>query len=158
MGTSVQADQKSFFYLMESLGPKDRLYVEARARGSMPVVAARLAGFSDPDAKSEDLEKNPMVRTAIEYAIRTAIHELRLTRSDVINGLLDAVRAAQSSGDLTMAWREIGKLIGAYAPQKIEHSGEIKITKEQINALPDEELAKMAALPGEFVELQDEEG
>lgn len=158
MATSVLADQKSLHYLLESIGPKGRLYVEARCRGSVPVVAARMAGFSDPDAKAEELERSDMVRTAIEYAIRAQLHELRITRNDVINGFLDAVRLAESSFEVTAAWREIGKVIGAYAPQKVEISGSVALAKEKLEKLPDEELAKLAAIDAEFVVLEGEKG
>ena len=33
---------------------------------------------------------------------------------------MDAVESAATSTELTMAWREIGKVIGAYAPERTE--------------------------------------
>lgn len=153
--TSILADTKSLHFLLGTLGPQQQMYVEARVRGSMPVAAARISGCKDADASAADFEKNSAVRSTIEYALRVAAHEVQLTKKDVVNGMLDAVRIAQTATELVMAWREIGKLVDAYAPLKVEHTH--TLTKEQVAKLSDEELAKAAALDGEFVRLEEDD-
>ena len=79
---------------------------------------------------------------------------------------MDAVRCAENSADLVQAWREIGRIIGAYehakkieidVRQKIEHITTIK----QLENMSDKQLAELAEvegfiLEGEFVEVQDD--
>lgn len=158
MNTPAVAAQKSLRYLLESLNPKERLYVEARANGSVPVAAARIAGYADPDEEAGRLEKNQMVRQALEYSLRVMAHEQVFTRRDVINGILDAIHVAATAGEKITGYKEIAKIEGHYAPTKVKVEGEIKHTKEAVEKLSDEELAQMAAIDVEFVRLEDEGG
>jgi hypothetical protein len=67
----------------------------------------------------DSLEKNPKVRAAMRWAIKESGQRAEeLTKNDVMTGLLDAVDAAATASELVMAWRELGKLIGAYEPEK----------------------------------------
>ena len=36
----------------------------------------------------------------------------------MLTGMMDAVSAAATAAELVMAWREIGKLLGAYEPER----------------------------------------
>lgn len=155
MSTGILSDTKAHHYLVSGLEPKQRIYVDARAQGTPPVASARIAGFADPEAKAMVLEQDLTIRSAIEYTVRIASHKLQLTKNDVINGMLDAVRLASTAAEVTGAWREIGKLIGAYEPVRVETNVNVTITREKIAQLSDEELAKMAAIDGEFVVLED---
>ena len=147
----------SLQHLLESLNPKERLYVQARAQGSVPAAAARVAGYVDPDTKAGELEQNTMVRTAIEYVLRVQAHEQVFTKRDVVNGIHDAIHVAGTAGEKISGWKEIGKIEGHYAPTKVKVEGEIRHTKEAVQKLSDEELAQMAAIEGEFVRLDDSE-
>jgi len=72
--------------------------------------------------------------------------------------MLDAVEAAATASELVLAWRELGKLIGAYEPEK-------KIlevhdySREELKTLTDKELAQLAgdrykdAIDAEFEEI-----
>jgi hypothetical protein len=151
------ADQRSYDYLIASLNPKERLYVAARAQGATPVQAAVNAGYAEPGKSADRNEQNLTVRTALEYSLKLAARQARVTRDDVIAGFMDAVRMAGSSAELTQAWREIGKMIGAYEPQRIKVDHTHTITMEQIAALNDDELAELAAIDAEFVALDSEQ-
>jgi hypothetical protein len=118
-------------------------FVEARMQGLAPPAAARAAGAKYQEGASV-LEKNPKVRAAIRYLIRESTLNVReLTKSDVMTGMLDAVEAAATSAELVMAWRELGKLIGAYEPEK-------KIleihdyTGDELKELSDKDLLRLA--------------
>lgn len=150
------ADQRSYDYLLGSLNPKERLYVAARAQGATPVQAAINAGYAEPTKSADRNEQNLTVRTAVEYSLKLAARQAQVTRDDVIAGFMDAVRMASSSAELTQAWREIGKMIGAYEPQRIKVDHTHTITMEQIAALNDNELAELAAIDAEFVALDSE--
>ena len=131
----------------EILSSKELLYVESRMAGSPPVVAARMAGYEDPDAKAPDLESDARIRQALEELIRFQTAERKLTRDDVLSGFLDATRMAQTATELTGAWREIGRVIGAYEPQKLDVNVN---SMDRLKESSDEELLELAALEGEY--------
>ena len=66
-----------------------------------------------------------------------------MSKSDVMTGMLDAVEAAATASELVLAWRELGKLIGAYEPEK-------KIleihdyTRDELRAMNDEDLLRLS--------------
>ncbi len=153
--SKILSDMRSYEYLLKGLGNgKKRKYVELRTKGALPLPAARQAGFPDPLKAAERMEKDLEVRTAIEYGVRVSAHEARVTRDDVIAGLKDAVAMATTASEMVQAWREIGKLIGAYEPTRIELSGQID--HNTVTELPDEKLLELAAIDGEFLVLDDE--
>lgn len=137
---------------------KQKNFVEARMQGLTVLAASKAAGLSSHQAGYQ-LEKNPKVRAAIRYLIKESTKSVdQLTKSDVLSGMMDAVEAAATASELVMAWREIGKLLGAYEPEK--KILEIRdYSKEELKELPDTELAKLAggrmadAIEGEFREL-----
>lgn len=91
-------------------------YVEARLQGLNMAASARAAGSTQPTSQ---LEHSPKVRAAIRYLIKESTRNVEeLTKSDVLTGMMDAVEAAATASELIMAWREIGKLLGAYEPER----------------------------------------
>jgi hypothetical protein len=134
-----------------------RRYVEARLQGLGCLASARAAGIAERDYAK--YEKHPKVRAAMKYCVQQASSKAEeLSKSDVMTGMLDAVEAAATASELVLAWRELGKLIGAYEPEK-------KIlevhdyTRDELRSLTDEELVQLAgkkyadAIDGEFTEL-----
>ena len=133
-----------------------RRYVEARMQGLAPAAARRAAG-----AKDTNLETSPKVRAAIKYLVNESTKRAEdLTKSDVMTGMLEAVEAAATSTELVNAWRELGKLIGAYEPErKVLEIHDY--TKEELKTMSDEELVRLSgskyedAIDGEFYEVED---
>lgn len=131
-----------------------RRYVEARLQGLSITAAGRAAGASSNSATSA-LEHSPKVRKAIKYLIKDSTRNVEeLSKSDVMTGMLDAVEAAATASELVLAWRELGKLIGAYEPEK-------KIleihdyTKDELRAMKDEDLLRLSG--GKFADAIDAE-
>lgn len=141
---------------------QQKRYVEARLQGLNKSAAARAAG-SEGDAyrNGTQMEKSPRVRAAIRYLIKeSTLNVKELTKSDVLTGMMDAVEAAATAGELVMAWREIGKLLGAYEPErKILEIHDY--SQDELKQLPDKDLLNMAGgklqdvVDGEFYELED---
>jgi len=119
-------------------------YVEARLQGLNKTGAARAAGSDTPGRTSQMLEKSPKVRAAIRYLIKeSTLNVKELTKSDVLTGMMDAVEAAATAGELVMAWREIGKLLGAYEPErKILEIHDY--SQEELKSLSDKDLLNLA--------------
>jgi hypothetical protein len=143
------ADIASFQFLTEPLDARTKMYIEARARGSTPVAAARVAGFKDPDASSFDLERDLNIRAAIESLVRIQSRNLEIGRKDIVDGLMDAVRAASCSAELTHAWIAIARVTGALEPEsRTEH--DVSEQRARIAELTDEELARKASVEGDY--------
>lgn len=143
----VLYDQKALHLALETLSAKEKVYVDLRLQGALPNAAARAAGLEPASERAEKLERDPRILAAMEYTVKVQAHRVRLTRDDVVAGLLEATRMAATATELVAAWREIGKIIGAYEPLKIDISTG---SRTQLEALPDEELARLAAIEGEF--------
>jgi hypothetical protein len=119
-----------------------------------PTQATKAAGV--PPGHATGLEKSPTVQLAMKEINEKAMAEMTLGRKDVINGFLDAVRAASSSTELVQAWREIGKIIGAYEPQKIAVTHEM-LMPEQLRVMSDKQLMIAAGMEGKVFEGEFEE-
>jgi len=60
---------------------------------------------------------------------------------------MDAVAAAGSSTELTAAWREIGKMLGHYAPELHEHRVSVEnMTLNKLETMSDRDLAELAEM------------
>lgn len=153
---------------LAKLSAKQRLYLENRLQGMPVKTAAAAAGYmSDSSRVYKDLEEHPRIKRLMLDATKVAFQKITVTRADVIQGFMDAVNAAQSSTELVMAWREIGKVIGAYEPE-VKVVKHIDITAEKVRSMKDEDLLKLAdmesfmlpdmeadIIEGEFAEIDD---
>lgn len=139
--------QRSKSAALSTLSEAEQTYVEARINGSAPVVAARIAGMDPPDERAMALERDERVKQAVAAAVKVATLEKTLTREDVLAGLMDAVNMAATATEMVAAWREVGKVIGAYEPQKIDMT---ITTRQQMEQMDDDDLLRAAAIEGEF--------
>jgi hypothetical protein len=136
-----------------------RLYVEARATGMTQKASCRAAGVDD--SHSANYENHPRIKRILQGTAKFALRKIAVSREDVLEGFMDAVYASQTSTELVAAWREIGRLVGAYEPEQVTHT-HIHKTQEQMEQMSDEELLKLAdhdgfTLDGEYtVDIPDE--
>ena len=126
-----------------------RKYVAFRAEGMAPMAAAKAAGIVDPNgtAHGPRYEQHPGIKAALAAANKTAMRKLSITRETVLEGFMDAVRGSSTSTELVMAWREIGKMIGAYEPQQVKISHEL-LLPDKLRVMTDAQLAQVAGLQG----------
>jgi len=137
-----------------------RRFVEARLQGLTVGAAGKAAGCKCQQHSSQ-VERSPKVRKAIKFLIKDSTRNVEeLSKSDVMTGMLDAVEAAATASELVLAWRELGKLIGAYEPEK-------KIleihdyTRDELKQMSDEDLLRLSgskysdAIDGEFEEIKE---
>lgn len=133
---------------LDALSENQRTYVELRVQGKSPEEAYRALGLYDKKSIQVDrYEDHPKIRLAIAEINRKAVKDLAITRNDVLEGLMDAVRASATSAELTAAWREIGRIIGAYEPIKVAVEHDV-YTPESLRELTDAQLAQVASLQG----------
>ena len=137
-GISVQADWEKAF---SKLSTKQRVYVDARLSGLVPYASAKVAGYSDPESHSYKLDKTPVVRDALDAASKVARTKIDMNRDDVIQGLMDSLDACANATEMTNVWKEIGKIIGAYQPVKIEITHDIgEVTANQLARMSNKDL------------------
>lgn len=132
-----------FHTAFSKLTDKQRLYVENRLLGLNQTASARAAGYAEGSCTSigHQLEKNPVIKNVLILASKQALQKMSIGREDVLKGLMDAVDTASTATELVAAWREIGKLIGAYEPEKVEHTHKLEdISREKLAMMSDAEL------------------
>lgn len=129
-----------------ALSLNQKRYVEARLQGLPKYAAARAAGMAESSVPGavRSWEKSPLVRAAIRYLIKESTKSVEeLTKNDVLQGMMDAVDSAATASELVMAWREVGKLLGSYEPErKILEIHDY--TSDELRELSDRDLLKLA--------------
>lgn len=137
----------------QGLDDRDRIYVESRLRGMSQVAAAAAAGLAPASAKK--FEQRPHIKDALEHGRQISAVETGITRLRISDMLMDAYRSATSAAEMVMAARELGRLHGLYAPQKVEldHTHKLAQVKseEDIRRLPTAELLKLVNARGQDV-------
>lgn len=156
MTYAVHEARSTLSSALSAMTQKQRLYTEARIAGQRPIAAARAAGISHPDTNAYNYEKHPAIRSAIESSNRITAHRLELQRDDIIEGFMDAVRNAATATELVAAWREIGKLTGAYEPLKVEVEHRVQdMTLNKLQQMSEKQLAELAGMREYAVEADD---
>lgn len=125
---------------MGQLTVPQRTYVQARCAGNNIKTSANLAGCGE--RYGYELERNPKIVAVMRAINKQAFKSLALTREDVLAGFMDAVNSAASSTELTAAWREIGRVIGAYEPEVVVVKTDP--TPEQLRMMSERELVQLA--------------
>lgn len=159
---SEDADTDEMLRLWKRMNSTQRQYVTARVEGKNIKSAASQVEYTDNATKKQrkgirvdsayDLEKHPLVSRYLYLSARAAVRRTLVTRTDVIEGLLDAVESAGSSTELVQAWRELGKIVGAYEPAKVEVTMKVEeLDRGVLTRLPTKQLLEMAAQNGQYV-------
>lgn len=125
---------------------KKDVFVEARSRGMSRRDAAEAAGIAGDGSSTDQLDSVQQELAAIREAM--ALNS-GVTRDEIVAGFLDAAAMARTMSDpmgMIAAWRELGKLLGHYAPEvrKIEkkiNKGDLLHAMDQLS---DEELLRLA--------------
>lgn len=134
------------------LSARQEKFVEHYAVCGNAAEAARLAGYSPKTARvigPECLSK-PAVKTALAARQRVFREELRVTKDDVIAGLLSAIQLAREQHNpaaMIGGLVQIAKMCGLYEPQvsRVEISGEAKRLETKFATMSDEELLAIVA-------------
>ena len=90
-----------------------------------------------------NLRKHPIVHRYLTTGRAYLSRATGITKDTVLEGMLDAVDAAETSQDLTRAWSEIGKIVGAYK-QEVEVSVKFEdVTEQKVGGMSDAELIRL---------------
>lgn len=124
------------------------------AAGESPNTAALKAGYAESGATTVawKLRQDPAVLRIYNEEKRKYEEAAQITRKEVIDGLLDAANLAKLAGEpssLVAAWREVGKILGYYAPVesrlKISVTGNVLV--DRLKNLSDAELLALSEAP-----------
>lgn len=125
-----------------------RKFAELRAKGIDRQQSAVMAGYSDAENMGRQVEQGQDVQQELARLRAETAKNIKVTKEDVAAGFKAAADMAQTMADPTgmvAAWRELGKLLGYYAPEvkKLEK----RINKHDLLAamdqLSDEELLQL---------------
>jgi hypothetical protein len=133
-----------------ALSPKQAKFVAeylVDGNGSRAALAAGY-GESGRSVAAVRLLGNASVRAAIEARQGVDSQRLGLARQDVIQGLLEAVQMArerQEPAAMISAWRELGRLMGHYAPDRrqVEVTAVADVEIGRLERLSDAELVRL---------------
>ena len=145
-GDSMEAVEAERFHThYRKLTQMQRSYVDNRLQGLNPQAAAKAAGYASEATQGYQLERNPTIKSVLTMASQQVLRRMTLTRADVLAGLQDAVNTAATATELVAAWREIGKILGVYEPERVEHIHKLEdMTREKLTSMSDAELLKHA--------------
>jgi len=145
---------------IHGLTQQEELLVQNLLKGFPKSVAGREAGYNFKNMKQgvDRILAKPIVRERIDALRAELSRRAKISQEDVLEGFMDAINDAKLAGDpgnQIAGWREIAKVLGYYAPERkeIEISKKAAQAQEQLAALPEEELLKIAGddvIDGEF--------
>lgn len=132
---------------MIRLTPRQERFVEHYALCNNAAEATRLAGYSEKTARvtgPENLSK-PAVKAALEARQAIFREELRVTKQDVLGGILSAIQMAreqQNPAAMIQGCVQIAKLCGFYEPEvrRVELDASGTNWQAKFAAMSDEEL------------------
>lgn len=153
---SIAPLEDEFAEIYSTLAPLQKKYVDGRAQGLAPTTAATAAGIAKTTKTGKEYERNPKIRRCLVLSAKLNMHRNVLGREDVIQGFMDAIPHAATATELTGIWRELGKIIGAYEPEKIVHEHRLEEkTREQLAQMSDSELLRASGGANFIIEDED---
>lgn len=141
------------------LTDQQKLFVNQIVKGASPTVAARIAGYANPDKQGYNIVKSPKIANAIKYLHKKHEQAAQMTRKKVMDGMLEAIDMARlqaDAGNMIAGWREIGRMCGYYAPEvkKIDISITAKRVIDKMETLSDDDLVKMIEDSSQIIEAE----
>ena len=119
--------------------------------GARAAVAAGY-GVAGSRVAAHRLLTRANVRAAIKARQGVDARRLEIGRQEAIEGLLEAVNQAKAMGDpmaLVAAWREIGRMLGFYAPERrqveVKADAGAEVDQRRLEAMTDAELEALVA-------------
>ena len=161
MGENVLSGRKKVLAPGQSplglLEEKQLAFVKFVSEGKPVLTASRLAGYSKSKNYHEKLLQMPHIRAAIVHLQKRYENSIVISRQKVLEGFLDAIEQAKMMADPAVqiaGWREIGKMVGYYAPEVKEVNINIgaKRIVSQLEVMSDAELLELIEKDKEAIE------
>lgn len=131
------------------LSAKQHAYVKNVTKGIPRHQSAVLAGYPDNDKVERAVEESVNVRTEIARIREETVKNTGITKEKVVEMFVEAGNMARVMSDpqgLIAAARELGKMLGFYAPEvkKTLHGVDQASLKKALEDMSDEDLMKLA--------------
>lgn len=138
MGTAIEPKE---------LTPQQVTYVKWRLKGLSVQQAATAAGISDPSHNGHRLEEAVGVQIELKKNREKLAKRTGVTKETVAAGLMEAFDMARTMADPTAmvaSMRELGKLLGHYAPEvkRLEKSMDKNEILRALEQMDDAELLR----------------
>lgn len=137
---------------LNSLSQKQHRFVAEYLVDGNGTRAAIAAGYRPVGARvqASRMLRLPNVREALEARQHADAERLSIEREDAIQGFRQAIDQAKAMGNpaaMIAGWREIGRLMGFYAPEvrRVEFSGGHPDSYRAMAAMSDAELLAVIA-------------
>lgn len=145
---------------------RQNAYVTNRARGLNREASAILAGYPAGQEAGKQVEEQPSVAAELARVRAAMAIDSGVTKEQIVDMLVDAAGLAKLMADpagLVAAARELGKLLGFYAPEvkKVLHGMDKDQVRQALADMSDDDLFKLAnsrTLEGDFKRLPKELG
>lgn len=163
MGSNLSQISKQYAAVgIGRLTSQEEVYVQRRAQGLNPLAAARSANYEQPTKAVAMLAQREDVTLAIAYAremqrqVAIGAGSIDFTKDDATMMYLEAHATSETTADKIRATDSLVKLHGLATPEKREI---IIGTREQMQAVSDEELLRMAGQdiflsPDDYMEVE----
>lgn len=124
--------------------------IQKIASGEVPTQVFRDLGYARPEVQAHAFMQDPDVQQQIMAINRQLAAKYEVSREDVVQGLMEAIQDAKLLADpqaQISGWKEIGKMLGYYAPKEtkitaqIDHKGQIT---GRLQSMSTEELLRLA--------------
>ncbi len=138
---------------MLALTPKQQLFVAEYVIDHNGAAAAVRAGYSARSGKqiANELLTKPDLRAAVAAQEALVAAEVGMTRQRVVRELLEAVELARKQANpagMIAGWREIARICGLYAPERLTVGVEAVGTENDFVRMSDTELLAIVADTG----------
>ncbi len=139
-------------YLGGKLSQKQERFVDLYAISGNSTDAARLAGYSTKTARvigQENLLK-PAIKEALEARQQAYQAELKITKDEVVSGLLSAIQMGREQGNpavMISGLVQIAKMLGFFEPERVsvQLSAGGERLRAKYEAMSDEQLLAIIA-------------
>ena len=144
---------------------QQQAYIDARAKGVSTTQSALIAGYAPGGSEPNEtrIENSLTVQEQLAAIRKEVATNTGITKEEVVGMLMNAADMAKMMADpmgLVAAARELGKMLGFYAPEvkKVTHGLDKGSLRALLEEMSDEDLARIAnakAIEGEVKRLPD---
>jgi hypothetical protein len=135
--------------MARKLSALQKQYVHHRARGVSREQSAIMAGYEQTGINLTKIEKGEGVQEELARIRALTVKNTGVTKEEVVDMLKQAAELAMMQSDPTgivTAARELGKMLGFYAPEvkKLTKGIDLQEFQKLLSELPDDELLRLA--------------
>lgn len=135
--------------MAKKISAQQKRYAEARVTGRTQQQSALIAGYSPNTEQRGEIERSKTVQEQLAAIRKEVAENTQITKEEVVGLLMHAADMAKVMSDptgLVAAARELGKMLGFYAPEvkKVTHGLDKGSLRALMDEMSDEDLIRLA--------------